>query len=124
MAIKAFAIYNSDFGTQNFVRSGWAEFNQDELTRAVRKEAIKGLEPPAPRLIEDPSGAIVALATMGRMQFGDMVFMIHKYACPFPFFSGWVVGRGCCACRANQSLSAPSLCLFQGIATGRKKGSS
>ena len=58
MAIKAFAIYNSDFGTQNFVRSGWAEFNQDELTRAVRKEAIKGLEPPVPRLIEDSSGAI------------------------------------------------------------------
>jgi len=78
-SIETFEICKSEFGTQNFLRIGWGKFSELELTKAVMGEPLKGEMPPLPQLILDSSGSIVALATLGRLKFGEMKIMMHKY---------------------------------------------
>ena len=65
-ASAAFPIATSSFGTQNFVRSGWAEFSEAHLKGYIAKEMSRGIAMPAPRLLllHGPPAAHVPLAML------------------------------------------------------------
>ena len=78
---KGFLIASSSFGSQNFLRCGWGKINQSELRKASLGESAKvgGLAPPQPRLLYDASAALVGVANVSLVKFGEDVFMMHKY---------------------------------------------
>ena len=80
-AVKTFPIWQSEYSSQNFMRIGWSEFNEAELSALIAQEANdSGLPPPAPRILVDASGAIVAFCSLGKIQFGPVLWLMHKYS--------------------------------------------
>lgn len=78
--VKGAPVWNSEFGSQNFVLAGWAEFNAEMLGKLVTGAPSRGIPVPAPRMLLDASGALVAFANIAIIQFGERRICMYRYA--------------------------------------------
>jgi len=78
--LASFPVATSEFGSQNFVASGWATFDEEALTAGVAKQLSRGIPMPQPRLLLDARGELVAFASIAHLRFGERFFLMHRYA--------------------------------------------
>ena len=82
-ALPGFLVARTEHGSQNFVRCGWAEFNEAELAKGVAREPLNGVTPPAPLLLRGASGELVGFCSLGKItvpEEGEMVtYLFQKY---------------------------------------------
>ena len=78
--LKSAPVWNSEFGSQNFVLAGWGEFSEEMLGKLVTGATSRGLPVPSPRLLLSASGALVAFMCISFFQMGDQRFCMFRYA--------------------------------------------
>jgi hypothetical protein len=69
--LASFPVATSEFGSQNFVASGWATFDEEALTAGVAGQLSRGIPMPQPRLLLDARGELVAFASIAHLRFGE-----------------------------------------------------
>ena len=78
-ALPTFPIAQSDFGTQNFVQSGWANFSEAALLNAIRGEESRGIPMPCPRLLHNAAGELIAFAAVAVLRFGEATYFMNRH---------------------------------------------
>lgn len=80
-ALSRFPISTSSFGAQSFMRVGWGECDAAEVDHALRRKAMQNRPtPPAPMLLLDAQGQLVAFAIMSVVTFGTTRYLVKKHA--------------------------------------------
>lgn len=78
-AIMRLPVAQSDFGTQNFVKSGWAEYSEANLVCSIRGEESRGIPMPLPRLLFNASGELIAFVTLAILRFGESRYLMNRH---------------------------------------------
>ena len=78
--LETFPVAQSEYGTQNFVVAGWADFSESLLKAGVAGETSRGIPMPAPRALYNADGKLVAFAALSVLRFGENKWMMHRYA--------------------------------------------
>jgi hypothetical protein len=78
-ALRTMPVYTSTFGSQNFVRAGWAAFSEATLLAAARGDKCRGIPMPPPRLLLDADGRLVAFALLAEVKFSGTPYLMYRY---------------------------------------------
>uniref|UniRef100_A0A7S3BUA6 Uncharacterized protein n=1 Tax=Haptolina ericina TaxID=156174 RepID=A0A7S3BUA6_9EUKA len=77
--MDTFLIARSEYGTQNFVRCGWCNFNRVELDATIARLHLPSRpQPPAPVLLFQ-GDQLVGFVTFSKVIFGSVTYLMKKH---------------------------------------------